>query len=293
MGQRLRTGQVDGRWDGGLLRAEQSALVASWLRSPELLADLSWALADTKVLRVQGPDGQSIIKAGGPDNHHLGRELAAHRAYTRPLVECGRAGRLLHADSGANVLVMEYLEGHLVEGTSAEQEPGTYAQAGELLRLFHNQERRIDGRYELQATAKSLAWLDRAHRIDPAVEREARGRLAEYRPEPVTVVPTHGDWQPRNWLIHSGEVRVIDFGRFDFRPAATDLCRLAVQQWRQQPALEQAFLDGYGTDPRYHVVWRIDLLREAIGTAVWAHIVGDDAFEHQGHRMLREALEHW
>ena len=60
MGQGLRAGQVDGRWDGGLLRAEQSALVASWLRSPKLLADFSWALADTKVLRVQGPDGQFV-----------------------------------------------------------------------------------------------------------------------------------------------------------------------------------------------------------------------------------------
>ncbi len=293
MGQGLRTAQVDGRWDGGLLRAEQSALVASWLRSPKLLADLSWGLADTKVLHVLAPAGQFIIKAGGPDNHHLGRELAAHRAYTGPLVECRRAGCLLHSDSGANLLVMEYLEGHLVEGTQAEQEPGTYAQAGELLRLFHNQERRIDDRYELQATAKSLAWLDRTHRIDPAVEREARRHLAEYRPEPVTVVPTHGDWQPRNWLVHSGEVRVIDFGRFEFRPAATDLCRLAVQQWRGRPELEQAFLDGYGTDPRSYAVWRIDLLREAIGTAVWAFQMGDEEFENQGHRMLTEALARW
>jgi hypothetical protein len=284
---------MDGRWDGGLLDAEQSALVASWLGSPELLADLSWGLVDTKVLHVQAPAGQVIIKAGGPDNHHLGREIAAHRAYTRPLVECGRAGRLFHADTSASVLVMEYLEGHLVEGTEAELAPPVYAQAGELLRLFHNQDFRTDDRYEPQATARSLAWLDRAHRIDPAIEREARRRLAEYRPQPVTVVPTHGDWQPRNWLIHSGEVQVIDFGRFDFRPAATDLCRLAVQQWRGRPELEQAFLDGYGTDPRSHNVWRIDLLREAVGTAVWAFQVGDEAFEDQGHRMLREALERW
>ncbi|WP_255414769.1 hypothetical protein [Pseudarthrobacter sp. AG30] len=38
-------------------------------------------------------------------------------------------------------------------------------------------------------------------------------------------------------------------------------------------------------------MWRIDLLREAIGTAVWAYQVGDGNFERQGHRMLREAVD--
>jgi hypothetical protein len=32
-------------------------------------------------------------------------------------------------------------------------------------------------------------------------------------------------------------------------------------------------------------------VREAIGTAVWAHLVGDVAFEAQGHRMLAEVLD--
>lgn len=85
-------------------------------------------------------------------------------------------------------------------------------------------------------------------------------------------------------------LRVIDFGRFEFRPAATDLCRLAVQQWARVPALEGAFLDAYGADPRAPELWRIDLLREAVGTAAWAHHVGDEQFEAQGHRMLDAAL---
>lgn len=33
------------------------------------------------------------------------------------------------------------------------------------------------------------------------------------------------------------------------------------------------------------------LVREAVGTAVWAREVGDHAFEQQGHRMLAEALD--
>jgi hypothetical protein len=31
-------------------------------------------------------------------------------------------------------------------------------------------------------------------------------------------------------------------------------------------------------------------VHEAIGTAVWAHQVGDERFESQGHRMIADAL---
>jgi len=54
--------------------------------------------------------------------------------------------------------------------------------------------------------------------------------------------------------------------------------------------LERAFLDGYGGDPRDPSSWRRDLLREAVGTAIWAHVVGDEEFERQGHRMITDAL---
>lgn len=102
-------------------------------------------------------------------------------------------------------------------------------------------------------------------------------------------MPTHGDWQPRNWLVHDDVVCVIDFGRAALRPAATDFARLAVQDFRRDPSLEAAFLDGYGTDPREPGAWRRNQVREAIGTAVWAYRVGDEQFEAQGHRMI-EAL---
>ncbi len=40
---------------------------------------------------------------------------------------------------------------------------------------------------------------------------------------PVSVVPTHGDWQPRNRLIKDDVVSVIDFGRAELLPS----CRMA------------------------------------------------------------------
>jgi hypothetical protein len=70
----------------------------------------------------------------------------------------------------------------------------------------------------------------------------------------------------------------------------TDLARLAVQDFRRDPNLEAAFLDGYGSDPREPDAWHRTQVREAIGTAAWAHRVGDESFESQGHRMIAEVL---
>ncbi|MEV7572547.1 phosphotransferase [Pseudarthrobacter sp. NPDC089323] len=279
------------RWDAGRLSQQQAELVSSLFGAPELIADLSWGQMDTKVLHVRDGGTHVIVKAAGPENHHIGREITAHSSWTRPLVSQGRAARLMYSRRELNLLVFDYLDGTLVEDTRLELDEDTHAQAGKILKTLHSQELRVDDEYEAAATAKALSWLDREHRIDQEVEGEVRRRLAEYRPRPREVVPTHGDWQPRNWLSDGTAVRAIDFGRFGFRPAATDFCRLAVQQWQQRPGLEAAFLAGYGDDPRNKDVWRIDLLREAVGTAVWAYLIGDERFESQGHRMLHQALQ--
>lgn len=277
-------------WHSGKLTDDQALLVESFLSSPSLVKDHSWGLVDTVVLHVASHSGDAIVKAGGTSNHHLEREISAHEGYTAPLLAVGGAAKLIGASRDANVLVTEYLPGHLVEGAAAEFEPDTYVQAGRLLRRFHDQAASSDSDFERAMTEGILAWLDTDHRIAPAAERAARRILTDYRPEPVTVVPTHGDWQPRNWLVHDGSVTVIDYGRFGFRPAASDLCRLAAQQWREDPELEAAFLRGYGADPRDPTLWPMLQLREALGVAVWAYQVGAKEFEAQGHRMLDEAL---
>lgn len=83
---------------------------------------------------------------------------------------------------------------------------------------------------------------------------------------------------------------VIDFGRAGLRPSYTDFARLAAQDFGRDPALEAAFLEGYGADPREPAAWHRQQVREGIGTAVWAHLVGDERFEAQGHRMIADAL---
>ncbi len=272
------------------LSVDQNAHLRHWLPDARLQADLSWNLTDTVVLEIASSLGRFIVKAAGPANTHIGREITAHQGPTAPLADSGRAARMTHHDRAANILVTDYLDGTLVMGTGAEFDADIHHQAGALLRAFHSQTQHCDNDSEARATTKTLAWLDQPHRIDPHTVDALRRILTAYRPRPVKVVPTHGDWQPRNWLIHHGTVKIIDFGRYDFRPALSDFCRLAARQWRDDPGLEHAFLDGYGTDPRDPELWAIFTLREAIGTAVWAYQVGDEPFEHEGHRMLTDAL---
>jgi thiamine kinase-like enzyme len=178
----------------------------------------------------------------------------------------------------------------LVEGSKHEWRPAIYRQAGELLALLHKQFAVEDADFEAREREKSLAALAKPHRIAPDVLKRLLDEVESWPTPTVTLVPTHGDWQPRNWLVNDEVVSVIDFGRAGLRPAMTDFGRLAVQQFRSNPALESAFLEGYGDDPREPAAWHCNRVPEAIGTAVWAYQVGDEAFEQQGHRMIAEAL---
>ncbi|WIB00128.1 aminoglycoside phosphotransferase family protein [Curtobacterium sp. MCBA15_012] len=277
-------------WGRAGLTPAQQTFVRSVLPDVELVADHSWGLLDTVVLHVRSGGRDLVVKACGPANTHFPRELTAHRGWTDVLVARGDAGALVAADEDTRVLVLDRVPGRLALGTPDEHDPAVHRQAGALLRRLHDQTAWTDPTYAEREQARTTGQLDQRHRI-PAERVEAvRAVLARFRPTPVTVVPTHGDWQPRNWVVDDGRLRAIDLGRFAFRPAATDLTRLAVLHWQHDPALETAFIDGYGGDPRTPDAWRWIQLREAVGTAVWAHEVGDAGFEEQGHRMLDDAL---
>lgn len=273
------------------LTSSQRDLLDGWLPGLEVQADRSWGMVATTVLEIRAADGRhGIVKAGGPADHHIAREIRAHLSWLAPWTSRGLAPELLHHDREAKVLVTRYLPGELVQGHRAEAEPQTYRQAGRLLTALHGQLAVVDTEFHAQQNARSLAWLDGEHRIAAETAAELRALIDSWPTPPATLVPTHGDWQPRNWLIESGVVRAIDFGRAALRPAATDFARMAARDFRERPDLEEAFLAGYGTDPREPEEWARTQLREAIGTAAWAHQVGDEAFETQGHRMLTEAL---
>ncbi|SFC96496.1 Phosphotransferase enzyme family protein [Nocardioides terrae] len=274
------------------LTARQQALLRSWLPDAEPVRDHSWGLVGTRVLELRASDGSAYVaKAGDEADHHIAREIEAHRRWLRPWTSRGRAPAMVAADADAKLLVTRWLPGRLVQADRSEVDPGIYHQAGALLALFHGQSSvQDDGQFEGRQKAETLAWLAADHRID-ATAVSALTALVERWPTPRSLlVPTHGDWQPRNWVVHDGVVGVIDFGRADLRPAHTDLGRLVAQQFRKDPSLEAAFLEGYGADPREPEAWMRLRVRDAVGTAAWAYKVGDAAFEEQGHRMIAAVL---
>jgi hypothetical protein len=276
---------------GRPLPDQQQDLLDTWLPGATVVRDHSWNLVDRRVLEIEHAGERYAVKAGGPSDGHMAREIRAHREWLAPWTSIGRAPVLAHADEDARLLVTRWLPGELVEGTAYADDPGVHRQAGALLGLLHDQPAIEDDTWEARENARALAWLDRPHRVDPATERRLRDLVASWDAEVTTpLVPTHGDWQPRNWVVHDGEVSVIDLGRADLRPAATDLTRLAAQDFRRRPVLEAACLDGYGHDPRSPDAWHRIRVREAVATAVWAFQVGDTGFEQQGHRMIAEAL---
>lgn len=274
----------------GNLSPQQRAQLDQWLPGASVERDHSWGLVATTVLEVTCAGSRFIVKAGGDDDRHIARELHAHLHWLGPWTGRGRAPTLVYGSAEAKLLVTSYLPGELVLASSHADDPATFRQAGALLAQLHAQTPVTDDDYERRENEKSLAWLSGPHRIAEATVERLRAEIATWPAPAATLVPTHGDWQPRNWLVHHDVVSVIDFGRAAMRPALTDFARLAVQDFRRDPNLEAAFLDGYGTDPREPDAWHRNRIREAIGTAAWAYRVGDEAFEAQGQRMIAEAL---
>ena len=268
------------------LSARQRELLAQVVPDARVVADMGWGLVETFVLEVDSSLGRLVVKAGGASDGHIARELRAHREWLEPWVRTGHAPELVFGDAEAKLLLTRYLPGRLVEGAPAQDDPETYRQAGELLARFHGQLTVHDDRWSEKLRARVERFLAQPHRIDPEIERQVRREIEDWRGGPADLVPTHGDWQPRNWLVDDGTVRVIDFGRADVRPREEDFLRLARQDFARDPRLEEAFLDGYGDDPRQPDAWRRARVAEAVATAVWAFGVGDTTFEQSGHRQL-------
>lgn len=273
------------------LTPEQASLVRAWFPGAERVADLSWDLVDTTVLHLRVPDvGDVVVKAAGDENAHLPREIDAYRSGVLVPLR-GRVPRLLHADRARRVLAVRFLPGVLVASDPVlADDAEVHRQAAELLGHLHRQPPVLDDGWERRQDMRALAWLDEPHRLPRSLVARLRDLLRDNRYRPSVLVPTHGDWQPRNWLWDDGRLVVIDLGRFAPRPAQTDLARLAHQHWREHPELEAAFVDGYGGDPRDPVTWPMVRLREAVGTACYAFAVGDEVFEAQGRAMIDEAL---
>ena len=183
------------------LSERQRELLTGWLPGATVVRDHSWGLVERTVLEVEHDGATYVVKAGGPDDHHMRRELRAHREWLAPWTVTRPGARALHVDDDASLLVVtRHLPGHLVEGAPEADEPDVFRQAGSLLALLHGQVAVPADDFEARENRKMIAWLDREHRIEPDVEERLRTEVASWPAPGATLVPTHGDWQPRNWL---------------------------------------------------------------------------------------------
>jgi Ser/Thr protein kinase RdoA (MazF antagonist) len=267
----------------------QRALLHEWLGPYSVIADQSWPLQDTTVLHVAAADGSFIVKAS-TTSHHIRREIAAHHL-GMPAPE-DSFPVLRHASADAGILVTAFLPGTLVEGTPAEDDPETYRQAGGLLARLHRPAGTSTGYAKKLSYTTALLMKKGRDLLGGGALEQVERRLDALSPGPVHLVTTHGDYQPRNWLQDGGRIKVIDFGRADSRPWVHDLVRLSHQQFLRNPALEEAFYEGYGRrpGPAEADIWQLENLNQAIGTVVWAHGIGDHGFSRAGVEMLEQVL---
>ncbi|WP_406021609.1 aminoglycoside phosphotransferase family protein [Nocardioides sp. NBC_00850] len=256
------------------LTPAQRDLLDQWLPGAEVVSDRS-ALhrAGTTALVLSAGDDRFLVKTTTEGVRHIDRELAAHRSWLAPWTDAGRAPSLVEADLDARIIVMTHLDGEPASTSAAIHDPEIYRQAGELLATFHGQASVEDEDYEPELDERALASLDGAGLGADLTER-LRTEITSW-PTPTTVlVPTHGDWQPTSWVLDAGTLRVIDSGRFGFRPALYDLSRLSAQDFPRNDTFEKAFLEGYGSDPREPEAWHRLQIRDAISVAAWAHRTG-------------------
>ena len=277
-----------GRIHGSLTPRQETVLAAAF-PGMAVAADHSWPTGAT-VLEFVAGGGRYILKAA-EDSHHIVREARAHQTWLGPLA--GNAPELVLYDGRAGLLVTRHLPGHIALGSPAAGDPDVFRQAGSLLAHLHRGAfggERASTRYEAAMVRRSANLVERSRGLAPAEELETLARwLRNFAPSPVELVPTHGDFQPRNWLVRpDGRVALIDFGRADLRPWYTDLVRLEHQELAGRGDLRSALLEGYGgpSAPPRSAGWMLDNVLQSLGTVVWAHERGDAAFERQGRGML-------
>lgn len=234
--------------------------------------------------------GRDFIARASRSSHHIEREIAAHENLFKRM--SGRVPRLVNCSIDERILLTDYLPGMPVEGTPAELDPDVYLQAGALLAgLLMPGEQSADY-VSARVAAVRMNLSNASALVSGSVLRELEVRVGAVVDAPVPMSFTHGDYQPRNWIVHDGELRVIDFGRAALRHWTSDLVRLNNQQFVGHPELKRAFVKGLDrsmTDLDHRML-QLSTLQQAVGTAVWAHEIGDSAFEEHGRFMINRLL---
>jgi Ser/Thr protein kinase RdoA (MazF antagonist) len=209
-----------------------------------LIADRSWPDGRSLVYEVStGTDTRWFVKQHN-DPEWYRAELSAYHRWVPALAD---RGPVLYAhDDSLLVLVVSALR---ASGTQDWHDDKVRYDAGSVLRRLHDAE--SFGPFEDIASAKQAEvqkWSRRGEGLLTPTELDFALTCAsalDALPKPARV-PCHRDFTPRNWIIDSGRVQVIDFEEMASDAWLTDIGRMRFGFWRDEAHLIDAVLDGYG-----------------------------------------------
>lgn len=223
-----------------------AALVTAVLGPGVEVQSRSWPRATSQVWEARACTGGRVFAKIHPTPKFHHREVAAYGSWVPLLGDS--APRLLACDSAVPAIVVTALPGTpaKLQSLDPRQDAEVHALAGTVARRIH------DAAPSPTATAPALPsayvskHLARA-RLSGADLNRAHAVLADAAQVTLSLVATHGDFQPRNWLYdNDARVRVIDFERAEPAASVRDFRLLVNGVWRGRPDLREAFFDGYG-----------------------------------------------
>jgi Ser/Thr protein kinase RdoA (MazF antagonist) len=271
-------------------RADEVLAISRRLIGPfDVVNDLSWTdLGLSVVLEVVTTEGRPLVVKSHNDVFRNQLEAAAYRNWVPAIAD--RAPALVAADEEGKVLVLTKLDGST---PPADLPPSAYADAGAVLKRFHDAgEEVVDPGWAAQRLANLRSWIERmpAGLVDTEdvewVEQQAAVLLEL---PPPTLVPCHGDFQPRNWLINGdGRVLVFDFEKARHDWWIHDIQRMWWKEWGDRPDLRHSFLAGYGRqlDETEQAGLRANSARGHLVQIAWATEHGDLDFAEEGRSYL-------
>lgn len=219
--------------------------VADVLGAPPVrVADRSWPDGKSSVYELRDGEGVSWFVKQHHDPASYSAELFAYRRWVSAVAD--RAPVLRAHDDSQLALVVSAVPS---SGIRDWRDDDIRRDAGALLRRFHTGE--SFGLWDDIAAVKQAAVEQWVRREDGLLARRevdfvsgCATALASL-PKPARV-PCHRDYTPRNWVIDNGRVQVIDFEDAGADAWLTDIGRVTIGYWRDEPHLTDAFLDGYG-----------------------------------------------
>jgi len=273
------------------MREGLEAYLSRVLGSCRVVGELTRRNGETCVLEVEDATGHVWV---AKRHHHRGpwqREVRAYRRWTPALGD--QAPALRGADKSTHALVLSK-----IPGVRARNEPTAHRKAGKLLRTLHeSSSARPYPDYAAEAERRLEALLTQAPALFDRSEVDyVRGEVRSLHDLPApSSVPCHLDYAPRNWLIDDGgTLRVIDFAGAQRHVWVRDLMRMAFSNWWDEPALRDAFLDGYGRRPsaeEFRLLLHSGALT-AVSRVVWGAQHGLPQVSEDGRRILARVRAH-